>query len=338
MKIQNIMDVVEKNMNWKKWIRICLVMITVLCISTACGKSKTMNFQDYLDLGQKYLAEMKYEEAIVAFSKVLELEPKALEAYEGLTNAYIKTENYEKAQDTIQRGIAVYESLSESEQTEEFRKIYEALLKFEEEIARHLSEPETEEEESLAEELQEEVSSTDPSLYNGSMTIKMYESSGAYLGRDVYTYDAKGRMTSITWYDDDDKRVISHYEFSYDDDQQKTYIQNQEEYYEGIETEEDSSDGAVFTDEDGQKWWGSQEEIEGCEDQGWYYDSISSNDDREILTDPTQNASGGKVAMEDGEYYGTYQYDSLERVSAIYSYTSSGEEIGHCTISYFSGQ
>ena len=311
-------------MSLKKWVQICLVMIMALFISTACGKSKEMNFQDYLDLGQKYLAEENYEQAIVAFSKVLELEPKALEAYEGLTNAYIKTENYE--------------SLSESEQTEDFRKIYETLLKFQEEIASHLSEPETEEEESLAEELQEEVSSTDPSLYNGSMTIKMYESSGAYLGRDVYTYDAKGRMTSITWYDDDDKRVISHYEFSYDDDQQKTYIQNQEEYYEGIETEEDSSDGAVFTDEDGQKWWGSQEEIEGCEDQGWYYDSISSNDDREILTDPTQNASGGKVAMEDGEYYGTYQYDSLERVSAIYSYTSSGEEIGHCTISYFSGQ
>ncbi len=324
-------------MSLKKWVQICLVMIMALFISTACGKSKEMNFQDYLDLGQKYLAEENYEQAIVAFSKVLELEPKALEAYEGLTNAYIKTENYEKAQDTIQCGIAVYESLSESEQTEEFRKIYETLLKFQEEIASQFSESETEEE-SSAEEAPEEGSSADSSLYNGSMTVKMYESSGAYLGRDVYTYDDKGRMTSITWYDDDDKSVISHYEFSYDDDQQKTYIQNQEEYYEGIETEMDSSDGAVFTDEDGQKWWGSQEEIEGCEDQGWYYDSISSDDDREILTDPTQNASGGKVTMEDGDYYGTYQYDSLGRVSEIYSYTSSGEEIGHCTVSYFSGQ
>lgn len=326
-------------MNWKKWIRICLVMVIAVCISTACGKSKEMSVQDYLDLGEKYLAEENYEQAIVAFSKVLELEPKALAAYEGLANAYIKTENYEKAQDTIQSGIAVYESLSENEQTEAFQKIYEALLKFQEEIALQLSESETKAEESSAEEAPENVSSVDSSLYNGSMTVKMYESSGAYLGRDVYTYDDKGRMTSITWYDDDDKSVISHYEFSYDDQQQKTYIQNQEEeYYEGMETEEDSSDGAVFTDEDGQKWWGSQEEVEGCKDQGWYYDSISSNDDREILTDPTQNVSGGKVTMEDGDYYGTYQYDSSGRVSEIYSYTSAGEAVGHCTVFYSSEQ
>lgn len=325
-------------MKWRRWIKLCLVMVIAICVNTACAKSKEMNYQDYLDLGQKYLAEANYEQAIVAFSKVLELEPKALKAYEGLASAYINTENYEKAQDVLRNGIAVYESLEESEQTDAFKKIYEELLKLKEEIAGIFSGIEAEVEESSAEiEKQSEMPSVDASLYNGSMVVEMYGGTGEYLGRDVYTYDEKGRMTTITWHDVDET-VIEHYEFTYDDQQQRTYVQRQEEYYEGIETETDIVNGAIFTGDNGQKWWGGQEQLEGCEDQGWYYDTISVDNEDEseyndILTDPTQSISGGKVEMENG-YYATYQYDSLGRVSEIDTYTTDGKKIGHCVVSY----
>lgn len=325
-------------MKWRRWIKLCLVMVIAICVNTACAKSKEMNYQDYLDLGQKYLAEANYEQAIVAFSKVLELEPKALKAYEGLASAYINTENYEKAQDVLRNGIAVYESLEESEQTDAFKKIYEELLKLKEEIAGIFSGIEAEVEESSAEiEKQSEMPSVDASLYNGSMVVEMYGGTGEYLGRDVYTYDEKGRMTTITWHDVDET-VIEHYEFTYDDQQQRTYVQRQEEYYEGIETETDIVNGAIFTGDNGQKWWGGQEQLEGCEDQGWYYDTISVDNEDEseyndILTDPTQSISGGKVEMENG-YYATYQYDSLGRVSEIDTYITDGKKIGHCVVSY----
>ena len=131
-----------------------VLLVLTLVLGTGCQKKMTV--QDYLDLGDKYLTEANYEEAIVAFTKAIEVEPKAMKAYEGLANAYIKTENYEKAQDVLQSGISVYEGLTEDERTDEFRLIYEELLKLEEKIKLYLdaensSDMEENENETLAE-------------------------------------------------------------------------------------------------------------------------------------------------------------------------------------------
>ena len=136
--------------------KIFYVVLLVLTLVLGAGCQKKMTVQDYLDLGDKYLTEANYEEAIVAFTKAIEVEPKALKAYEGLANAYIKTENYEKAQETIQSGISVYEGLVEDEKTDEFKLIYEELLKLEEKIKQYLdaensSDVEKNESETLAE-------------------------------------------------------------------------------------------------------------------------------------------------------------------------------------------
>ena len=117
--------------------RFCSVLL-VLAILLLAGCQKKMTVQDYLDLGEKYLTEAKYEEAIVAFGKVIELEPKVMKAYEGLASAYVKTENYEKAQKVLQSGISVYEGLAEAEKTDEWKQIYEALLKMQEEVSAYL--------------------------------------------------------------------------------------------------------------------------------------------------------------------------------------------------------
>lgn len=136
--------------------KISCIMLLVSVLILFAGCQKKMTVQDYLDLGEKYLTEANYEEAIVAFTKAIEVEPKALKAYEGLTNAYIKTENYEKAQEVLQSGISVYEGLAEDEKTDEFKLIYEELLKLEEKIRQYLdaensSDVEENESETLAE-------------------------------------------------------------------------------------------------------------------------------------------------------------------------------------------
>ena len=48
---------------------------------------------EQLELGNKYLTEANYEQAIVAFNKVIELDPKIFEAYEKAAEVYIKQNN-----------------------------------------------------------------------------------------------------------------------------------------------------------------------------------------------------------------------------------------------------
>ncbi len=84
---------------WKGIFFLCL-----LAILLAAGCRKEMSAEEYLDLGKKYLLEQKYEEAIVAFTKVIEIDEKATEAYLGLAEAYAWTQDYEKAVDTLKQG------------------------------------------------------------------------------------------------------------------------------------------------------------------------------------------------------------------------------------------
>ena len=124
--------------NYLKGIKKLSIIACVLILIFTAGCQKQMTLQDYLNLGDKYLTETNYEKAIVAFTKAIELEPKAMKAYEDLANAYIKTEKYDKAKETLEQGISVYESLSAEEQTDEFKQIYEALLILQEEIKGYL--------------------------------------------------------------------------------------------------------------------------------------------------------------------------------------------------------
>ncbi len=100
-----------------------LVSITVLL----AGCKKKMNFQEYLDLGDKYLLELNYEEAAVAFAKAIELEPREMGAYEKLANVYAAQGNTKQAMETLNQAISVYEGLSAEDQTEERKAAYERI-------------------------------------------------------------------------------------------------------------------------------------------------------------------------------------------------------------------
>lgn len=69
----------------------CLVLGLCACASPA------EKWQEQYDLGVRYLSEGNYEEAIIAFTAAIEIDPKKLEAYTGLSNAYIASGDYEKA-------------------------------------------------------------------------------------------------------------------------------------------------------------------------------------------------------------------------------------------------
>ena len=78
----------EHNGSMKKLCGV-LGILMLLALAAACGKSTTEKWQEQYDLGQQYLLEESYEEAIVAFTAAIEIEPNQAGAYIGRGNAYI---------------------------------------------------------------------------------------------------------------------------------------------------------------------------------------------------------------------------------------------------------
>ena len=71
----------------------------VVSLFAGCSKSIEQQIAEQLELGQKYLAEADYEEAIVAFYKAIELDPNNGEAYVYLGQAYLERAEAETGDD-----------------------------------------------------------------------------------------------------------------------------------------------------------------------------------------------------------------------------------------------
>ena len=77
-----------------KKLRIAAAVAAVILVIAAGifafgGGRGAKTFQEQLELGQRYLAEMDYEQAVVAFTAAIEIEPNQAGAYIGRGNAYI---------------------------------------------------------------------------------------------------------------------------------------------------------------------------------------------------------------------------------------------------------
>ena len=72
----------------------CYILLAVILLFAACGK-KAQTWQELYDLGEKYLLEENYEEAIVTFTSAIELDPKQAVIYIGRGDAYAKHQDEE---------------------------------------------------------------------------------------------------------------------------------------------------------------------------------------------------------------------------------------------------
>ena len=81
-----------------KFIFIALMSCVLL---TSCNQNIGTTWQEQYDLGTRYLSEGNYEEAIIAFSGAIEIDPKRAEAYVGLADAYVGTGEYMMALEWI---------------------------------------------------------------------------------------------------------------------------------------------------------------------------------------------------------------------------------------------
>lgn len=81
-----------------------------------------------LELGQKYLEELDYEQAAIAFEKAIAIDEKSVEAYLGLAGAYMALENADKAEQVLAQGAEstddarILEVLEKMKDTEEAKQ------------------------------------------------------------------------------------------------------------------------------------------------------------------------------------------------------------------------
>ena len=85
----------------KKW----MMALCAAAILTACSKSPEELLSEQLKLGQKYLEELNYEAAIVAYKKAIELEPRAERAYLDLSWILVQQEEFDEAIEVLQEGL-----------------------------------------------------------------------------------------------------------------------------------------------------------------------------------------------------------------------------------------
>ena len=85
----------------KLWSQLIAVIVLVAVLWTACA-SKAVTAADKIELGQKYLTELNYTEAIASFTEAIKLDPNNIQAYMGRAEAYMALGEYDKALEDYQ--------------------------------------------------------------------------------------------------------------------------------------------------------------------------------------------------------------------------------------------
>lgn len=171
-------------------------------------------------LGEKYLTKLKYEQAVAAYEKAIEIDPKNVEAYLGLAEVYEEWGEYELAEDILDEAKERIRKEEEIEQLEQKEKKIKRKKKAQKEKEPGSAGAETKKEAASAQEygaLEKIIMSyegghvtfgsyeQDNNLENGpepiSWTVLELDEEGALLFSD-YGLDAKPYneiQTAVTW-------------------------------------------------------------------------------------------------------------------------------------------
>ena len=80
-------------------VTVIIIVVVVFAVPKAAYAKKV---REQLDLGEKYLSEMDYESAVVAFKTAIIIDPKVEDAYLGLADAYLEMGEPEKAVEILE--------------------------------------------------------------------------------------------------------------------------------------------------------------------------------------------------------------------------------------------
>ena len=82
-------------------ILVVAAVIVVIFILPKDAKAEELN--EKLELGDKYLAALEYEQAIAVYMEAIEIDPKCEEAYFAFVVVYVATGDYEAAEDILDK-------------------------------------------------------------------------------------------------------------------------------------------------------------------------------------------------------------------------------------------
>lgn len=87
-------------------IAVLALVIIFLAAILVNGSSDGKRLSEQLDLGQRYLSELEYEQAVVAFTEAISIDPRSEDAYMGLADAYMGLGDLEAACKALEDGYA----------------------------------------------------------------------------------------------------------------------------------------------------------------------------------------------------------------------------------------
>ena len=202
--------------------RICSWLLTLALVLglCACGQSAQAKWQEQYDLGVRYLSEGNYEEAIIAFTAAIDIDPKRPEGFIGRGDAYALSgdteDNLSAAQADYEAAIALDETMPggwlgladvyirQGDYDKALEVLREGLDK-------------TGGDQSIADKI-EEMESGSFSDSSGNLRRKSYyDENGALTAyfTYTYTYNSQGRTASVTGFDAGGNQV-SHIDCVYD--------------------------------------------------------------------------------------------------------------------------
>ena len=200
--------------------RICSWLLTLALVLglCACGQSAQAKWQEQYDLGVRYLSEGNYEEAIIAFTAAIDIDPKRPEGYTGRGDAYALSGDTE---DNLSAALADYEAALELDETLPGAWLgladvyirqgdYDKAL----EILREALEK-TGNDPSIADKITEMESGIFTDSSGQIRRQNWYGEGGALTCYFTFTYDSQGREASVTSFDGAGSQ-LAHVENVYD--------------------------------------------------------------------------------------------------------------------------
>lgn len=104
--------------------KLLLPFLLIIAIGLgACSQNQEAQWQEQYDLGIRYLSEGNYEEAIIAFTTAIEIDPKMSETYLTLGNLYIELGDYEAAAKILEQGVSNTNDTSLQELLDDVKKL-----------------------------------------------------------------------------------------------------------------------------------------------------------------------------------------------------------------------
>ena len=109
------------------WVLVILLVLAGLGVGSWFGWNAYQGgqYQEQLSLGEKYLKELNYEDAIIALNRAIEIDPRSPEPYLLLADVYIEQEDLDSAKKILEQG---YEATGGNEEIKKKQEKTEELI------------------------------------------------------------------------------------------------------------------------------------------------------------------------------------------------------------------